>query len=870
MAKSNTRHVKLTHWRSSLPMQFMMVQLFVAAVIIIASVWFLKTIETDRLIDNQQSLSINLGKTIAAKLQQKTNRIENLAVSLGTLGELYQHQSDLLNLAIPALLDQPGQQDVILGGGIWAEPFRFDRDKEKHSYFWARDLAGELIQVNDYNANDIAPYYTENWYVPAKYYPTDTTYWSKSYIDPFTQTPMITASVPMWSEHQFIGVSTVDIALSSIDNFFNTAISSQGGYVFALDQQNRLLSYPDIHLEHQSPVDSHELFQPLSIFSQQHREFGPLQDTITKIDADFILAANTTKAYEEKQLEKVIANVPLHERAKLIALINQNANKKRSQVELVASLKLDSDPRLKEPVIVTIFLMPGTYWKIVLVTPISSIAYNTQSLASSVGIYLVSIQIIALMLLFIMQNKLFINPISRMVQALNDDNAAKIELEATTRNDEIGLLAKAFSSRTRQLEIALSSLDATNLALEQQLDVQQEAQSDLKESKEQLNSVLNSAHNLIFINNLKGEFTLVNDQFCHTLSRKRENVIGIKDRLIMPKEIALINHEKNLKVIEDKLELSYEQAFPKAGVQHTYLVTKFPILDSQQQVCSVGTIAFDISATKEVELKKKAQFEILRRETSDNIRFIEQLEQINKRLLSESEQAKLEINRRNNFEKVKLENQTLYPSLVAAIVKPIFRKQDDLAANAYKLAKGELPIVDFNSELAEQTVRLRHLEYLFSAQDYIAKPIDLVLLLEHIVALLQPKLASKQIELNIESDSRMVVDGIHWHFLLIFYRAISNTINDAFPQKSPEQKMKICLSRDHNLIMVKVYDNGKGFGETQLSHLQQVLKSNEVKGTLSALSVWLKSEFKGELMVTPLLPETDYKTLLTYTLIVAE
>ncbi|ABV87792.1 cache domain-containing protein [Shewanella pealeana] len=864
MAKPNRQYSKLTDWRSNLPMQFMLVQLLVAAVIIITSVWFLKTIETERLIDNQEFLSINQGKTIVAKLQQKTNKIENLAVSIGALGELYQHSPQELKTAIPALLDQPGQQEVILGGGVWPEPFLFAPNNQKDSFFWARNFADELIAVNDYNAEGISPYYQEDWYVPAKFYPTDTTYWSKSYIDPFTQKAMLTASVPMWQEHEFIGVSTVDVALSSLDNFFNTAISSQGGYVFALDQQNRLLSYPD--LDNNGTVDRQALFQPFATFAQKHPSFKPLQQTIKQVDTDFIQRANLNKAYEETQLANVIENVPEHERAKLVALINQNANNKLQQVELVASLKLDSDPRLKEPVIVTVFLMPGTYWKIVLVTPISSIAYNSESLASSVGIYLVSIQIFALILLFIVQNKLFITPISRMVRALNDSNPAKIELEATTRNDEIGMLAKAFSSRTRQLEIALASLDATNLALEQQLDVQQQSKTELEEKKEQLNSVLNSAHNLIFIKNKKGEFTLVNDQFCSVLSLKREKILGAKDHLIMPKDIAKVNQEKDQIVFNEKLELSYEQSFPLDGNQHIYLVTKFPIFNEKKELTSVGTIAFDISASKEVELKKRAQFEILRQETSDNIRVIEKLELTNKRLQSESQQAKFENNRQNNFERVKRENQTLYPSLVSAIVKPIFRKQDDLAASAYRLANDEINVTDFNTKLADQTERLRHLEYLFSAQDYIAKPIDLVSLLEHIVALLQPKLATRNIVLEIDSDNRLIVEGVHWHFLLIFYRAISNTITDAFYQQGKTQNMKIGLSKANQQIVMTIYDNGRGFDETQLAELQMTLDKAEVKGTLSALSVWLKSEFNGQLSITPLPAKSEFNTLVSYNL----
>ncbi|GIU45693.1 sensor histidine kinase [Shewanella sairae] len=831
-------------------MQFMLIQLVIAAVIIIASVWFLKSIEKDRLVDNQTELSINLGKTIVAKLQQKTSRIENLAVTIGALAESYQENPQQLNNLVPAILNQSGQQEVILGGGVWPEPFIFNKIKQKNSYFWSRNYADELIKINDYNAENISAYFNESWYIPAKFYPTDTTYWSKSYVDPFTKNAMITASVPMWSQHEFIGVATVDVAVASLDDFFNTATSSQGGYVFALDQQNRLLSYPHTDIDGRPTVKLQELFQPFSIFADTHPELAPLQRQLEAIDKQFIEKTNSANVYEKEQLNDIIKNVPLHEQDKLVALINNNANNQLKKVEVILSMQLKHEPRLKEPVLVTVFLMPGTYWKIILVTPLSSITEGPQSIAGSVGIYLVSIQILALMLLFILQNKLFIAPISRMVAALNDSNPAKIELESSNRNDEIGMLAKAFSSRTRQLEIALSSLDATNLALEQQLDVQQQAQYELKQKTEQLHTVLNSAHNLIFITDLDGVLTLVNDQFCHAIKRERLAVIGAYVQQVMPKNIAIINSQKDLSVIENKMELSYEQSFPAANKQHVYLVTKFPIFNQQKQIHAVGTIAFDITSTKEQELKKTAQFEILRRETTDNIRFIERLEQTNKRLENESVAVKANHNRDKNFEKVKLENQALYPSLVATIVKPIFRKQDDLAAKAYRLSKGEIGTNDFTHSLAEQTERLRHLEYLFSAQDYVAKPIDLVALLQHIVALLQPKSAAKNIDLIIEGQSRLIVEGIHWQFLLIFYRAINNTLTDAFPQKAGKQQINIQLHKTNQMINITIVDNGKGFTDEQLSKQQLALNQNEVLGTLSALSVWLKSEFNGNVSIS--------------------
>ncbi|PKH57084.1 histidine kinase [Shewanella sp. Choline-02u-19] len=866
MQNRKNRPPKLTDWRKSLPMKFMFIQLAVATIIILASVWFLKSIEINRLIDNQQTLNINVGKAITATLQQKTNRIERLAVSISALGELYQHNPSLLDASIPALLDQLGQEAVILGGGVWPEPKAFDKDKRKDSHFWARNPSGKLLKVDDYNQDDNPNYYQENWYIPAKYYPADTTYWSKSYIDPFTQDPMITASVPMWSHHEFIGVSTVDVALSSLDGFFKTALSGQRGYVFALDQQNRLLSFPSLDTDLTEEGVLKRLFQPFADFTEQYESFKPLQARIDEIDAEFMRQANIDKAYTAKQLENVTANIPPNERAKLTALINQNAKNKLQSVQLIASIELDNDPQLQEPVIVTVFLMPGTYWKIILVTPLTAVETSAKSMASSVGLYLVGIQIFALMLLFILQNKLFINPISRMVNALNNSNSALIELESNNRKDEIGMLAKAFSSRTHQLEIALASLDATNLALEKQLEVQQLAQAELKESKEQLNLVLNSAHNLIFIKNINGELTLVNDQFCRTVALNRDDIIGVRDHLVLPRDVAKVNSDNDKMVLTQKRELSYEQAFPSEGNFHTYLVTKFPILNSQQEVVSIGTIAFDITETKKLELKNKAQFEILRQEKSKNIRFIEKLEQTNKRLQDETVQARIQSNKEFNYEKVKLDNQALYPTLVANLVRPIFRQQDELAAKAYRLSNGTLNAADFGVELTEQTERLRHLEYLLSAQDYGAKPIDLVQLLEHIIALLRPKFVDADIDLEIQSDNRLIVDGIHWHFLILFYRLINNTLTDAFDPHQTNKSIKLILVKQKNELIITVYDNGKGFTTNQRDALQLQITENEIHGTISTLSVWLQSEFNGKVQLRSLQAGAQYKTQISCSL----
>jgi len=862
MIKGHTSPTRLSQWRRSLPVKFILIQLAVAVIIIVTSVWFLKSTEYARLIESQQALNINVGKAITASLQRKTDRIESLAVSIGALGELYQHTPKQLNNSVPALLDQIGQQAVIIGGGVWPAP---SAAVDPNSHFWARDPNGKLIKKEGYDQVDGTHYSLASWYLPTQFYPADTTYWSKSYIDPVTHDAMLTASVPMWSEHQFIGVATVDIALASLNDFFKTALTSQKGYVFALDQQNRMLSYPD--LEHN--FEKTKLFQPFEKFSLQHPSLQTLSDEINRIDTQFILQTKINSVYSAKKLTVISDNTPKREQAKLIALINQNAKKKLKNATLLSTVALKNDPHFNAPVIVSIFLMPGTYWKIILVTPLAVIEDGAKSIANTVWFYLIGIQVIALILLFSFQNKLFIAPISRMVNALNHDNLAVIELESNNRHDEIGLLAKAFSSRTHQLEIALSSLDAINLALEKQLEVQQLAQAQLTENKTQLNLILNSTHSLIFIKNVSGEFTLVNDQFCHAVKLEREHIIGIKEQRIFPQDLARTNSENDKTVITEQQEISYEQVLPSAEGAHTYLITKFPIFNEESAVIAVGTIAFDINQSKHLAIKKQAKFERLQQEKSQNIRSIKQLEKSNQQLKMESMQAKSKAHQDNRYEKVKLDNQTLYPSLVANLIKPIFKEQHELTAKGYSLSNGKITANDFSRELTAQTERLRHLEYLFAGQEYGAKPIDLVQLLEHIIALLQYKFVDSSIEITTESDNRLVIDGIHWHYLVLFYRLINNTLSDAFDVHQTNKRINITLTKQQKQLMITVHDNGLGFSATQLATLQQQMDDNEAYGTLTTLSIWLKTEFDGDISINSLQPNHPYKTDISYRILLS-
>ena len=154
MGNSSLNHtsVKVLRWRDSLPIKFSVIQFIIASLIIVSSVWLIFSIEKSHHLETQIALSQNQGLAFVATLEQTTTKIETLASSIASLGEVYQHNSQVLLKSIPAILNANGKHQLISGGGIWPEPGAFEQGKERESLFWARDKTLELQQIEGYNS----------------------------------------------------------------------------------------------------------------------------------------------------------------------------------------------------------------------------------------------------------------------------------------------------------------------------------------------------------------------------------------------------------------------------------------------------------------------------------------------------------------------------------------------------------------------------------------------------------------------------------------------------------------------------------------------------------------------------------------------
>ncbi|QYK00062.1 PAS domain-containing protein [Shewanella psychrotolerans] len=846
-----------TKWKNSLIFKFTIVQFVVATLIITLSIWLIFSTEKKHHMDTQLSLSQNYGQSVIAQLQNILSKIDVIANSIGIIGETYKDQPQIIDELLPSLLTVENKTQLIAGGGIWPEPHAFLIDKQFHSFFWARNKADKFTRVNGYDSPSGPGYHQEKWYQPVKYFQNSHTHWSETYIDPFTKEVMITASVPMRAEHQFIGVATVDVSLAGLNKYFNFSDQNplSKGYILALDGYNNLLSAPFDQLSEKSQNPS-LLGQPLHQLIALYPELAKIEDAVNLLDQQFYEQSIQYPAYQTAQLQALLDNTPKDKRQRLSALINSALQPKPFKANTV-TLELASSPLFDEPVLVSILTMAQTQWKIILVTPLSSLSQQANAIAIKLGAFLLLAQLLALIILFVFQHKLFIIPIFKVVSALQSGNLGQLELDANKRHDELGQLSKAFIARSNQLEIAYASLDASNLALEQQLAMQRIAQTELETKKELINSLLNASQNVICIKDTDGRYTLVNDKFCEILGVERNKILGTRDVDIYPENIAQVitSHDAIIKATDNAQ--SFEQPMPTIYGERVFLITKYPIKDTEGNLIALGAMAMDINSLKEKLSEQEQTIISLSTKVTSLQQAIEQHREHAKAVLIEQKNSKTDPDKIGPTE-------VTYQKLMLQMITELNRQQLTaleqlvvIAAKVEYLNESHPHSAVLMEKLTEQIDILRHTKPLLAVEQQ-SKSIMLEPFLQDIFATLAPKLSSKKINWTISCTPQLSIAMPAWHLFTLCYQLINNTIFHAFPDDLVTDKTKqlqVSANVFNGVLKITFRDTGVGITSTSLDNIKLQLNDLNRHGTLVDIHHWLLSHYDGCLSITSVATE---------------
>lgn len=185
--------------------------------------------------DNQLSSQINDIQRILDRHGQIPQGLARTVEATG--GELTKdNYSDLLKNIITT-------NEETFGAGVWFEPYKYNTGMKYFGPYAYKDN-GKPVYTDDYS-KDSYNYLQYDWYKIGNN-TTKNIEWSDVYLDEVTKVTMITTTAPFYDKNRnFLGVTTADINLTTIQNMINNVKVGQQGRAFLIDKNGLYIADKD-------------------------------------------------------------------------------------------------------------------------------------------------------------------------------------------------------------------------------------------------------------------------------------------------------------------------------------------------------------------------------------------------------------------------------------------------------------------------------------------------------------------------------------------------------------------------------------------------------------------------------------------------
>jgi len=125
-------------------------------------------------------------------------------------------------------------------------------------------------------------------------------------------------------------------------------------------------------------------------------------------------------------------------------------------------------------------------------------------------------------------------------------------------------------------------------------------------NKRLLDDILNHTPAVIFIKDLDGHYIHVNQAFADERGLAIDEIVGKTDQDLHPPEIAELLRANDRMAIESKSPVVLEEQLQIEGRMHTFVTTKFPLKDMNNETYACCGIATDVTDIKQSEEMKHA------------------------------------------------------------------------------------------------------------------------------------------------------------------------------------------------------------------------------------------------------------------------
>jgi len=179
---------------------------------------------------------------LVQNLNKEIVEIENNAQDLSILGTLYYNagKGRDINKASNAIKNVFDFYKGSLGGGIWFKPYAFDKNKRLFCIYTFRNKQNQLVFDKSFESESYN-YPKQGWYeqIISKITKDKNIAWSLPYFEKEgSNTMMVTAGSGIYSGDKLVGISTVDLEISSIMQYVSKIEPTPNSFVLFADRKN--------------------------------------------------------------------------------------------------------------------------------------------------------------------------------------------------------------------------------------------------------------------------------------------------------------------------------------------------------------------------------------------------------------------------------------------------------------------------------------------------------------------------------------------------------------------------------------------------------------------------------------------------------
>lgn len=124
---------------------------------------------------------------------------------------------------------------------------------------------------------------------------------------------------------------------------------------------------------------------------------------------------------------------------------------------------------------------------------------------------------------------------------------------------------------------------------------------DLPVGQDQLLALIDNTNAVIYMRDLDGRYMVVNREYERLFDLRRDEIVGLTDHDLFPKEVADAFRANDLKAAASGKPVHVEEYAPNDDGPRWYITVKFPLLDTTGKAYAVAGISTDITARKQAE-----------------------------------------------------------------------------------------------------------------------------------------------------------------------------------------------------------------------------------------------------------------------------